>query len=68
MDRLNSIEDHGAGGTERVSSVYVPPVPTKNSEGVEKSGDLLRSAIMSPACSLFSRNSSHGSPVGFAAA
>ena len=26
MDRLNSIESHGAGGTERVSSVYVPPL------------------------------------------
>ena len=44
-----------------------PSVPTKNSENVEKSGDLFRSAVMSPACSHFSRNSSHGSPVGFAA-
>src|SRR5208337_1646694 len=41
-------------------------VPTKNSEGVEKSGDLFRSAVMSPACSHLSRNSSHGSAVGFA--
>ncbi len=38
-------------------------LPTKNSENVEKSGDLFRSAEMSPACSHFSRNSSHGSPV-----
>ncbi len=43
-------------------------VLTKNSEGVEKSGDLFRSAVVSPACTHSSRNSSHGSPVGSAAA
>src|ERR1700678_4005998 len=26
MERLNSIENHGAGATSRVSSVYVPPL------------------------------------------
>jgi hypothetical protein len=43
-------------------------VPTKNSEGVEKSGDLFPSAVVSPACIHCSRNSSHGSAFGFAAA
>src|SRR5207247_2443296 len=26
MDRLKASENHGAGGTERISSVYVPPL------------------------------------------
>jgi hypothetical protein len=44
------------------------PVPTKNFKSVEKSGDLFRSAVVSPACIHSCRNSSHGSPVVFAAA
>jgi hypothetical protein len=44
------------------------PVATKNSESGEMSGDLFRPAVVSPACTHCSRNSSHGSPVGFAAA
>lgn len=44
------------------------PVPTKNSEGFEKSGDLFRSVVVSPACNRSSRNSSHGSHVDFVAA
>src|SRR5277367_4045574 len=49
---------------DRLLWVSLPKTP----KFVEKSGDLFRSAVMSPACSHFSRNSSHGSPVGFAAA
>ncbi|MFZ0679443.1 MAG: hypothetical protein WAN07_17225 [Candidatus Binatus sp.] len=51
----------------RPQAVLWALVPTKNSESVEKSGDLFRAAVVSPACNLCSRNSSHGSPVGFAA-
>ena len=42
--------------------------PYQKLRSVEKSGDLFRSCVVSPACAHSSRNSTHGSAVGFAAA
>ena len=52
----------------RINQLVTTAVLTEKSEGVEKSGDLFRSAVVSPTCTHSSRNSSHGSLVGFAAA
>ena len=49
-------------------AVWQAVVATKKAEWVEKSGDLPKAAVVSPTCSHSIRNSSHGSPVGFAAA
>lgn len=59
---------HNGGFQPKFLGQLLRPVPTKNSEGVEKSGDLFRSAVVSPTCTHSFRNSSHGSGVGFAAA
>jgi hypothetical protein len=70
-----SWEEFVAGGRTSVPSApyigwagLLRPVPTKNSESVEKSSDLSCRAVVSPACSQTSRRSSPGSLVGFAAA
>jgi hypothetical protein len=44
----------------------IPAVPAENLESIEKTGDLARGPVMSPACSYSSRRCSPGSPAGFA--
>jgi hypothetical protein len=65
---LDSLDLHQLRARWKLLYEIEAPVPTKNSEGVEKSSDLFRSAVVSPACTHSFRNSSHGSAVGFAAA
>jgi hypothetical protein len=64
--RIASVSFRAAFLAARLTAerAYYRPIPIKNSKGVEKSGDSFRSAVVSRS----SRNSSHGSAVGFVVA